>query len=348
MATPRRSRVPLMLGITLIVAAAVLRVWGVPALSKLPADTDQTAEYAGTMQSADPATFQLGKAAPITAERRVRVTKTYRDAAVIESDLTLHTPAGDSNDVHSYAISRKDFDQVEAPAGASVEDQKGGMTISRPADPTKGDFTVYDPVTQTAQPVRYAATRTLDGREVYDFAGETTAQVRSPKLLAQLQAGVAALARAGDGTTLPKPLLQRLGATLDPDQAAAFDKLFVTLPDEVPLVFTSTNQVRLAIDTKFGAPVATAQTQTVTVNIDTGAKPVPLVALSRLHVDETPASVKNTAAFLSKAGTMLALASLWLPLGLVIVGLALVVAGVRRRLRPVTPASSEELVGARG
>lgn len=328
----RRSRGPFVaLGVTLLALAGLVHFWVVPALNKLPADTDTTAKYAGSSQSIDSSTLRLGPATAVSAARRVTVARTDGDVAVLKSSVTMHTPAGDRTSDHTYAIDRADYRQTAAPAGVKVEDQHGGMVISQPQHPSKKTFTVYDTVTQTAQSVTFQKATTVAGREALRFAGTTTAAVKDPALLQQLQGAVAAMAKTGNGTTLPKPMLtamvQAMAPSLGADKAKQFDALLASLPDQVPLTFLSTNRLDVAIDAGLGAPLRSNQTQTTVVAIAADT-PVPLLTISQVDLKQTAASSKQVAGKLDAAATKLALISTWIPLALTVVGLLLIGAGV--------------------
>jgi DUF3068 family protein len=330
-------------GVLLLAFAAAIRVIVVPVLSQLPADFDRTSQLEGTAQVLDPATLQLTPAAPITAERQVKVTQTLGDVAVVDSTLTVTTPKGESSDTHTYALDRADFGQADAPAGVTVEDQKGAVTIAHSLHPTKAPFEVYDAATRTGQEVTYTKTDELGGRSVYEYAGESTAPVANPALLEKLHAGIVGLAKSGDGTTLPKPLLEGVAAKLGGEKGAALAGLLTKLPEDVPLAFTATNDLSLAIDSQLGVPIRTAQTQTVVVNIDAGSQLVPLTALSKTTLASTDQSVQTSADNAAKTASKLKLLQSWIPLVLSVGGaLALVFGLLRRKDEPAAPAGATQ------
>jgi hypothetical protein len=327
------------LGILLLGFAAAVSFIITPVLSALPGDFDRTSELEGTAQVLDPATLQLTPAAPITAERQVKVTEILGDVAVVDSTLTVATQKGESSDTHTYAMNRTDFTQADAPDGVTVEDQKGAVTIAHAMHPTKAPFQVYDPATQTGQEVTYTGSEEIAGRTVYQYAGESTAPVANPALLEKLHAGIMDLAKSGDGTTLPKPLLEGVAAKLGGQKGAALAGLLTKLPEDVPLAFTATNNVSLAIDSQLGVPVRTAQTQTVVVNIDAGNQLVPLTTLSKTELASTDESVQASADNAAKAASKLKLLQTWIPLVLAFSGAVVLLFGLRRRSdEPGSPA----------
>ena len=214
------------------------------------------------------------------------------------------------------------------------------MTIAHSMHPTKAPFEVYDAATQTGQEVSFTGSEELAGRTVYTYAGESTAPVANPALLEKLHAGIVGLAKSGDGTTLPKPLLEGVAAKLGGEQGAALAGLLTKLPADVPLAFTATNDVAIAVDSQLGVPVRTAQTQTVVVNIDAGSQLVPLTTLSKTQLASTDDSVQTSADNAAKTASKLTLIQNRIPLVLTVLGALLLLVGLLRR-RPVEGGSTE-------
>ena len=334
MALRRSSVVIAVAGVILIVTAALIRFVALPSLVKLPEDVNATAEFEGTLQQLDPQTFSLDSGTSISIDRTVTANQVVGDTAVITSTAVSHLPAGEVTDEHTYAISRVDYTQVPAPAGIRVEDQKGGITLSLPMDPGTSDTTMYDSVTRTAQPLAYYGSDTLEGRSVHKFSGATTAPIADPSVLEPVKAGIAALAKTGDGTTLPKAVIQSLVPALPSDRALAVSAALVSASDPVPLEFTSINNVDLAVDTRFGGPTKIMQDQTTVLNLRSGNTLIPVVDLSRITVATADTSVATITSDLNKAERQLDLFAIWGPIGLVLVGgLLLLFAFLRRTPR---------------
>ncbi|PBC39455.1 hypothetical protein CJ179_36125 [Rhodococcus sp. ACS1] len=331
MAMRRSSIVLLIVGLLLIAAAAAIKYVAVPQLSKLPEDTNEAATFTGTLRQLDPTTFALDAGAPITIDRSVKVDQVVGDTAVVTSTAVTHLPNGDSTDAHTYAISRTDYTQVSAPDGVQVEDQRGGVTLSFPMNPTTDDALVYDSVTRTAQPVTYTETSTLEGREVFGFTGTTTAPIADPAVLGPVKAGIAALAQNGDGSTLPKAMLQSLIPALPADRTDDARRALETAPDQVPLAFTSQNTTTLAVDTRFGAPINTAQTQTTVLNVQSGNAIIPLLDLSQVQVQTSDASIQSAVQKFVQGERQLNLLTVWVPLASALLGALLIIVAIIRR-----------------
>lgn len=328
----RRSSIALFIvGLMLITAAAVIRYVVVPHMSKLPADTKEGALFEGALRQIDPTTFGLDAGTPITIDRSLKVDRVVGDTALVTCTVVTHLPSGDITDVRSFAVNRVDFTQAAPPDGVSVEDQRGGITLSFPMNPTTDDALVYDQVTRTAQPVTYTGTTTLAGREVYEFTGTATAPIVDPAVLGPVMAGIAALVPGGDGSTLPREIVRTLIPALSPDRAAAVEQALAAAPDPVPLTYTSVNMLDAAVDTHFGTPIRIAQNQTAVLNIASGGALVPLLDLSQVRAQTSDASIQKVADKVARGERQLKIAEFWVPLVSALVGVLLLVVAIVRR-----------------
>lgn len=331
----RRSSIALfVVGLMLTAAAAAIKYVAVPNLSKLPADTNETALFESTLRQLDPTTFGLDSGTPITIDRSLRVVQAEGDSAILTSTAITHLPSGDATDVHTFAVSRVDFTQTTAPDGVSVEDQRGGMTMSFPKNPTTDDALVYDSVTRTAQPVTYTGTTMFAGREVHEFTGTTAAPIADPAVLGPLKAGIAVLDPSGVGSTMQREIVKTLIPALPADRIAAVERALETAPDAVPLTYTSTNRMDLAIDSHLGAPVNFTQNQTTVLNIASGDTTVPFLDLYQVRMETSDASIRMVTEKVARAERLLKIAGFWVPLVSALSGALLVVVAIVRR-RPV-------------
>lgn len=342
--TIRRSSVVLIvIGVVLILLAALTRFVIVPHLSKLPEDTNDTATFNATLYQLDPASFALDAGTPFTVDRTLKVEQVEGDTAVVRDTAVSHLPTGDSTVSHTYAIDRGDYTQAAPPNGIVVEDQKGGMTVSFPNDPGTGAARIYDPVTQTAQPVTYQGTEDLAGREVYKFAGITTAPIADSNVLEPLKAGIAAMARSGDGSTLPKAMIEAMLPALPTDRAEPARQALTAASDQVPVSFTSANDMTVWVDSDFGAPFKAEQVQTTILNLAADGRTVPLLDMGRIEIVSSEESVNTAANALSNGDTQLTVLAVWIPLGITAIGLILIAIGIIRRTRPVGEAQNDDI-----
>src|ERR1700730_13426346 len=94
----RRSSIVLsVVGIVLIVLAAMVRFVVVPIATKLPGNTNLGVTYSGATTLLNSAALQSGDMknviasnAPTTVARRLKVTDTHGDVAIVADDLTIH------------------------------------------------------------------------------------------------------------------------------------------------------------------------------------------------------------------------------------------------------------------
>ncbi len=307
------------LGTIAIATAVSLHYWIGPAVSRLPADMDSTAEYVGTTAHVDPATKQLGTPQEITASTRARVVSATGSAAVIEVVSTTNAGTSSSVDHRKYAIDRTDLTRAPAPQGIDVTDQRDGVVLARPRDPGRDPFTVYNPVIEQALPVGYVDTSQMNGRTVYQFTGTTTAPIADPDLLAQLQNRIGQLA-PGDGRTLPKAALHIMAAGLAEPQRTQFLQLLSTLPDQVPLAYTATVQPTLWLDAALGTPIKSSQAITTTLAI-AGPTVIPLIPLTHTQLAQTPSSVQQSAEQAASNAAKLDWINDWGPLTLAVIGI---------------------------
>lgn len=346
MMTVRKSSVVwLVLGVVLIAAAAIIRFVALPALTKLPADLDQSQKYEGTMQTIDPKAFAANDLAhlltpemPITADRSLKVDTVSGDTAIVTSKALLSLPDGSTQpDVHTYAVSRVDYSPVaisetQEKSLVPSDDQASfeahqGLAFSWPMNPPKDGTALYDPVTRTAQPAAFQNESTIDGRDVYNYKIDAAGPIASPGVLSQFKdfpkqlpkAAVAGLLQAG---IVPVESRATLTAALP------------AMPDVVTIGFGSTNLINAAVDSQFGAPLKVNQTQGLYVTVPVDGKDVPTIPLSIVKLHTADSAVSDTAHTLSKNATMLSLLGVWLPIVLLVVGIVLAALAVVRWRKP--------------
>src|SRR3984893_10019252 len=94
----RRSSIVLtVVGIVLILLAALVRLVVVPIATQLPGSTNLGVTYSGTTTLLNSAALQSGDTKnviasnlPTTVDRRLKVTSTHGDIAIVADDLTIH------------------------------------------------------------------------------------------------------------------------------------------------------------------------------------------------------------------------------------------------------------------
>ncbi|MEU1208705.1 porin PorA family protein [Nocardia sp. NPDC005825] len=332
--TIRRSSLALIVaGVVLIAVAGVLRFAVVPALSKLPGDTDTTAHYEGTATLLNAKALQSGDTAhalltglPITVDRHIYVSATSDDAAVVHDDATINAPGGTKVEQnHVYALDRVTLTDAPAPGGAEVEPHTG-LTVALAMNPPADDSQRYwDSGIQATVPLTYKGSDKVHGRDVHRYEASAHGPLKSPSTLRTLPA------------QLPKALVEQLLPTLPAGTQDALRTALPTLPDAVPLTYASSNQLNVAVDSELGLPITATQQQQVVAGLEAGGQHIDLLPVMALDIKTTDASSRASADQVKSASSKLRLVADYLPLAAALLGVAAIVAGIVRR-RPVAAA----------
>ena len=206
----RSSVVLAVLGVLLLVAAAVVRFVVVPSATKLPDDLNTTQEFEGTYNGLNPAALAGGggqlllRDVPMTASRTYTVDSSDGDTAVVKRTVE-RAIAGQAEPRTEtlYAVDRTDFESAPAPSGAGDVVDSEGLIFTLPLDPaTDADYQLWDQTTQAAYPLTYKDTSTLEGRTVLEYRVGRGGRGRRPGGTRPAHVGHAAavdLAAAGAG-----------------------------------------------------------------------------------------------------------------------------------------------------
>ncbi len=338
MSIRRSSVIFIALGVLLIVAAAVVRFWVVPTVSKLPGSTDVTVTYEGTGTLLNPAALQSGDTAnvmatdvPVTVDRHIYVSNTKGNTAITHDDFVVSAPGMEVKTDHTYALDRKSMEPAPAPEGTTVQEHTG-ITIGLPIHPD-GDksYTLYDFATQQDFPMQHQAGSTVKDRQVLNYTVAASGPLKDPAMLAALP------------PALPKAQLAGLAGLLPPEvRAEMTPDVLASLPDPVPFTYTADTQYGLAVDDTLGTPADGTIKQQVTANISVGGQTVPLLPVLAIDTALTDQSVADSADTASSTATKLTLMSLWVPLALLLVGIVLIAWGVLRRSKTTPPSSTHQ------
>jgi hypothetical protein len=342
----RRSSIILFLvGIVLIVAAALLRFVVVPIATKLPGNTDLGITYAGkatmlnssALQSGDTANV-IAKDVPMTVDRRVKVTSTRGDTAIVTDNLTIHAGGQTLPSPHTFALDRTTLEGATPPNGVSVEPSKDALSSTFPLGPhADNSYRYYDSTTRQIVPVNYAGNATREGRSVNVYKFAPKGAVRDPGLLKLLPAA------------LPKKLIAGLAPLLPAAvQAKITPATLAALPDPIPLSYTSTTDIAAYVDKQTGVPIDESIAQQVVVSVAAGSQSISLIPVLALDFRVTPASMKYLGDKASSAGRLLTLMTVIVPIALIVIGLVLVVVAVVRRRKPAPELPSAEVIDASG
>jgi hypothetical protein len=331
----RRSSIVLAAtGIVLIVLAVLIRFVVVPIATKLPGNTNLGITYAGTATLLNAAALQSGDTkhvlaanVPMTVDRRVKVTSTHGDTAIVTDSLTINAGGQALPSAHTYALDRSSLAGAARPAGTSVEPSQGALSSAFPIGPkADNSYRYYDSTSQAIVPITYTGHATRDGRAVNVYKISAVGAVKDPGLLKMLPPALPKQLIAGLAPLLPAAVR----ATITPATLSA-------LPDPIPLSYTGTTNIVAYVDTQTGIAVDQTISERVVVNVAAGSQTLSLMPVLALDFHMTPTSVKYLTDKAKSAGRLLTLINVIVPLALVVIGVLLSVVAVIRRRKPVSP-----------
>lgn len=340
MSARRSSIVLITLTVVLAALAAVVRFVVAPGLTKLPGDTDLTVRYAGRATMLDDEALRSGDTAhalrsgiPVTVDRRVRVTSTHGDTAVLEDTLTTHVGGRSLPSSKTYAVDRVSREGTSPPDSTAVEPSRGALSSAFPPDAAQDDsYTYYDSTTRSVVPVRYTGSSQRQGRTVNVYKIGVSAAVKDPEVLEPLP------------PALPKKLVAGLVPGLD---GGARERLtpeaLSALPDPVPLAYRGESTLVGYVDRQTGIAIDQTVDRKVVATVRVGGEPVPLLPVSAVTFGITPESSDELGDKAASAGLLLTLVTVAAPLALLAVAavpLSVLYLRGRRRRRPAPAASA--------
>ncbi|MDQ1038850.1 hypothetical protein QFZ75_005266 [Streptomyces sp. V3I8] len=340
MSARRSSIVLITLAVVLVAVATVVRFVLAPNATKLPDDTDQTVHYAGEAMMLDSKALQAGDTAhafksdiPITVDRRVQVTSTHGDTAVLKDATTIHLGKQSLPSAKTYALDRDSRRGTSPPASKSVEPSHGALSSAFPPDAAQDNsYRYYDSTTRSIVPVRYTGTAKREGRAVNVYDITVSAPVKDPAVLAPLP------------PALPKKLVAKLRPELDSTARARLTPAALSaLPDPVPITYQGRSTLVAYIDQQTGIAIDQTVSRTVVASTTVGDEPTSLMPVSSFTFGVTPASMRELGDKAGSAGLLLTLLTDVTPLVLIAVAAALLLIYFlrRRKHRPGAPASRE-------
>lgn len=341
----RRSAVVLgVCGIVVVAVGVLFEPVVSPMVSKLPSNTDMTVHYSGTASLIDQAAVAQGNllgavktGVPLTLDRRIHVTSTSGDTALVGDDQTLKiTGLPPMPDNHVYALNRKTLEAGPAPAGQTA-DPASGIPIGWPISPSGSHaYRYYDPTTQTSTPFLFTGDTTVKGRGALGFhAGSAASPVKDKTLLATLPPALPkSVAQALVNSPL-KILPKEAQALLTPEAVAA-------LPDPIPLAYTATTIADGAADKKVGFPIQQHLQQSVTLNVALpGQPPISLIPVLSTDLTLTPDSQEYLVNKAKTASLQLTLAKIVIPIAVTALGLLLLIVAFLKRKPKVAAVTPE-------
>lgn len=323
----RSSVVLAVIGVLLVVAAAVVRFVVVPSVTQLPEDLDVTLEFEGTYNGINPAVLSggatevLAEDVPIEATRNVSA-QSVEDGTEIVRRADERT-VGDGEPALTevfFAVDRETAEAGPAPEGAEEVTDAEGLVFTLPVDPStaEGAYEYWDQSTLQSAPVTFEGEDVLGGRDVYRYESVSEGELADPAAL-------------GLPTALPKELLAALAPGLDglvsPELLAALPAVLPSLPAEIPIEWTSRTTTLVDADQELGATIAGGSTQEITGSLDLGVTVVD-VPFATIDIYSTDDSIEDRGDAVADDSQLLFLVGTLLPIVLVVVGVLLVVAAL--------------------
>ncbi|ASR03033.1 hypothetical protein GCWB2_11180 [Gordonia rubripertincta] len=247
----RSSIVLIVLGVILVVLAALTKFVVEPSVSKMPTSLDVTNTFTGTGTLLNAAAVQAGdmqnavaRDVPVSVVRHTYVSDSEGDTAIVHDDFTVNAPNGVSLPTnHTYAIDRTTMGAADAPTGQQVEEHEG-LTIGLPINPDAGaEYTLYDFATQSTFPMISNGSSTVAGREVLNYTVTARGPLKDPAIAGGLP------------PALPKEQIAQIAALLPPSTRDQITAALPSLPNPVPISYTADSTLGLSADATLGTPV---------------------------------------------------------------------------------------------
>ena len=339
-------------GLVIVVVALVLMLAVVPGMKKLPADTNVTRTYDGTMTVLfDPKTGQFTRNLPIVLTRHFYVTQTSGDAALVREDKTI-TSNGQPLETltNDYAIGRSTMlatsTYPSSWTGSPGFWNRQGVVLSWPIGTKQQDYTGWSDDYRAAVPLKFAGAVAdpRSGTKTYLFTSQS-----GPKPIDPAQ-----VTFMGLPTSIAKQQLQGMvaAAKMDPTIVKMLPQILTKVPGtSVPLQYTYAYEGKYWVDPATGILIDTQKHEVRKAGLpDTLLKGIPLLAIlppSELDAMRVPVSdytyqasdqsVKDARSEAQDKGGKLTLYGTTIPWIAIVVGAVLLIAGVVLALR--TPKS---------
>jgi hypothetical protein len=330
-------------GVVLVVAGLAVMLAIVPGMKKLPADTDTTRSYEGTMTTiVDPATFEATNDLPIALERHF--SGTDGDLALVKEERLMTTGGQPlQQGVNHYAVDRATMlwsdDYPEEWAENEGFWPREGYVIGWPMGTEQQDYTGWSDDYMATVPLTFVeeSVHERSGMTLYKFTSASDPQ----PIVDQVVQGM------GVPTELPKEQLAFLLGQADLGAATLqlLPDLLGQLPATVPLGYYYDYEGTYWVDPTTGIIVDTEKRETRTVGLSADAVagtalaqlPEEQLAALRLplmdftytatdvSVEEAKSDAEDAAGTLQLYGTTLPIVAIVAGAVLLLLGLALAV-----------------------
>ena len=328
-------------GVVLVAAGLVVMLIIVPGMKQLPADTDTTRTYEGTMTTMlDPTTFKTMTDLPIELERRFFVAETTDGIALVTEERAM-TSGGQplQQGVNNYSVDRVTMEWSNDYPEAWAENEgfwpREGYVIGWPMDTEQKDYVGWSDDYMSTVPLTFVeeTTHERSGMTLYKFASASEPQPIADQMVQGM----------GLPTELPKEQLALLlgGVDLGPAGATILPGLLAALPDTVPLAYYYDYEGTYWVDPTTGVIVDTEKRETRTVGLlpavleGTPLELLPADQLAALLVPimdytyaATDVAVEEAKTDAEDAAGMLQLYGMTLPIIGIIAGAVLLILGI--------------------
>jgi hypothetical protein len=335
------GRLLAVVGVVLVAAGLVLMLAIMPAMKKLPTDTNVTRTYDGSMKTLlNPTNMTFAHDVPVQITRNFKVIATSGDVSEVKETKAVASNGQPLQQVvNTYAIDRKTMLATTSYPAAwkSAEGffDRQGVVLSWPFDTKKKDLAGWSDDYRSTVVLKFAGevTHPRSGLKTYLFTSESAAKPMSPL----------EVARMGFPTQLPKATLGGLiGASgMSPVVVQMLPSLLAKIPgDNVPLAYFYNYTGKYWVDPTTGVLIDTEKTEVRAAGLpDELIKGTPLALLpeaqrAALHVTVSELTYKATDASVADAkksakddGGRIRLFGTTLPWIGIIVGIVLVLGG---------------------
>ncbi len=333
-------------GVVLVAVGLVVMLVVVPGMKQLPADTDTTRTYEGTMATMlDPQTFTVMNDLPIELERRFFVVETTDGIALVKEERAM-TSGGQplQQGVNHYSVDRVTMEWSDDYPEAWAENEgfwpREGYVIGWPMDTQQQDYAGWSDDYLSTVPLTFAeeTTHERSGMTLYKFTSASDPQPIADQMVQGM----------GLPTELPRAQLALLlgGVDLDPAVATLLPTLLEQLPDTVPLAYYYDYDGTYWVDPTTGVIVDTEKRERRTVGLSpeaiagTALELVPPEQLAAMLVPimdytyaATDASVEEAKTDAEDAAGMLQLYGMTLPIIAIVAGAVLLLLGLALAVR---------------
>ena len=312
------------IGVVLIVGAAVIR-WAVaPAEAVLPSDTNSTRNYTGTATTlfnqaalTKPGLPILLKNVPIAVTHTTKVLGTKgSNALVSDAGSVLVANQAVAGFSYRYAVNRT---SMQLGSGYSDVVKQTGISFNWPIRTQKKDYIGWVSDTRGTTPLKYAGTARRGGLSTYKFTTDLpAAPITDPATLKQLPA------------SLPKASVTALsaGLGLSAGQLALLKQALPSLPDPVPFSYTYAVTATYWIEPNTGEVVDLQERETRTLGLALGAAVVPVTPVIDINYTSSPDELAATVKDIRHDANLVTLVYRTLPLSLGIAGVVFLVLGL--------------------